>query len=105
MVAHRTLAGPQLAVFEREIERVGDLGYAVSALAQVLEAMHELEEIGDCQQCPCLPQQLRSGYVRGGVVAALDALGGDVSQAGEHLAQLLRQAGGGIVPGSGDEHF
>lgn len=76
---------------QQQAEQLAGLGNAVSAVAQVLDAMLLLEEADNCSGCADLPPALASGYVKGGLYAALDILGGEVSRQGECLREQLRE--------------
>lgn len=90
-MSNPTLTNILLHSMQRQAEQLTALGNGISAVAQVLEALHLIDEVGECRTCPNLPPALSSGYVIGGLTCALDALGGEVSRLGECLGEQLKE--------------
>ena len=85
------LDGAIVQAMQHQAEQMSGLGNAISAVAQVLDAIQLIDEAGSCQDCVEMPPSLTSGYVKGGLYAALDILGGEVSRHGECLREQLRE--------------
>lgn len=82
---------PQVsAALVYDTDRLKSLGNAISAIAQVADAMHTIKEMGDGLGCCVnLPSGLTSGYVMSGLLVGLDELGSSVSDLGDRWFKLL----------------
>ena len=72
-----------------DIDRLANLGNALSSVSMVMEAMQQIEGMQGCQSCDYLPQALTSGYVMGGLIAAVNELGSSVSSISERWRSLV----------------
>jgi len=86
------LADYEQAALQRDLERLRQMGIAISAIATVLEAGLVLREKDPCDHCDDYHRTLTSGSTIGGLHVALDELGDLVFNQADEADSVLRQA-------------